>query len=57
MTQGFEFFGFSFSVRWDNRYGYGPRVEIPKVKGANLCHKATQLTPRDSISVSPGEKL
>ncbi len=39
MTEGFEFLGFRFSVHWDKRYGYGPRVEIPKAKAANLRHK------------------
>ncbi|MDW9714492.1 group II intron reverse transcriptase/maturase [Sinorhizobium meliloti] len=57
MTEGFEFLGFRFSAHWDQRYGYGPRVEIPKAKAANLRHKVKQLTQRDSISVSLGEKL
>ncbi|MGO6944634.1 reverse transcriptase domain-containing protein [Rhizobium johnstonii] len=57
MTEGFEFLGFRFSAHWDKRYGYGPRVEIPKAKAANLRHKVKQLTQRDSISVSLGEKL
>ncbi|MFW8584115.1 group II intron maturase-specific domain-containing protein [Rhizobium beringeri] len=57
MTEGFEFLGFRFSAHWDKRYGYGPRVEIPKAKAANLRHKVKQLTERDSISVSLGEKL
>lgn len=57
MTEGFEFLGFRFSVHWDKRYGYGPRVEIPQAKAANLRHKVKQLTQRDSISVSLGEKL
>lgn len=57
MTEGFEFLGFRFSVHWDKRYGYGPRVEIPKAKAANLRRNVKQLTQRDSISVSLGEKL
>lgn len=52
MTEGFEFLGFRFSVHWDKRYGYGPRVEIPKAKAANLRHKVKQLTQRDSIRQS-----
>ncbi|WP_287298072.1 reverse transcriptase domain-containing protein [Mesorhizobium sp.] len=35
MTEGFEFLGFRFGMHWDRRYGYGPRVEIPKAKAAN----------------------
>ncbi|MFL5283864.1 MAG: reverse transcriptase domain-containing protein [Rhodopila sp.] len=30
VTDGFEFLGFHVTMRWDKRYGYGPRVEIPK---------------------------
>ncbi|WP_027681520.1 hypothetical protein [Rhizobium leguminosarum] len=47
MTEGFEFLGFRFSAHCDQRYGYGPRVEIPKAKAANLRHKVKQLTQRD----------
>ncbi|WP_247750761.1 MULTISPECIES: hypothetical protein [unclassified Rhizobium] len=57
VTEGFEFLGLRFGAHWDKRYGYGPRVEIPKAKAVNLRHKAKQLMQRDSISVSLGEKL
>ena len=30
MTEGFEFLGLRFGMNWDKRYGYGPRVEIPR---------------------------
>ena len=57
MTDGFEFLGFRFGMHWDKRYGYGPRVEVPKGKAAILHHKVKQLTRSDSISGSLGEKL
>jgi len=57
MTDGFEFLGFRFGMHWDKRYGYGPRVEIPKAKAANLRRKVKQLTRPDSISGSLGAKL
>lgn len=57
MTEGFVFRGCRFGAHWDKRYGYGPRVEIPNAKGANLRRKVKHLTQRDSISVSLGEKL
>ena len=57
MTEGFGFLGFRFSAHWDKRYGYGPHVRIAKVKAADLRHKFKQLTQRDRISVSLGEKL
>jgi RNA-directed DNA polymerase len=30
MTEGFEFLGFYVKMQWDSRFGYYPRVEIPK---------------------------
>src|ERR1019366_5336957 len=36
MTKGFDFLGFHIGMRWDKRYGYGPRVEIPKATAADL---------------------
>jgi hypothetical protein len=57
MTDGFDFLGFRFGMQWDKRYGYGPRVQVPKAKVANLRRKVKQLTRPDSISGSLGEKL
>ncbi|NGO56302.1 group II intron maturase-specific domain-containing protein, partial [Allomesorhizobium camelthorni] len=57
MTEGFEFLGFRFGMHWDKRYGYGPRVEIPKAKAANLRRKVKRLTKRNSVSVGLGDKL
>ncbi|WP_281060174.1 group II intron maturase-specific domain-containing protein [Mesorhizobium sp. M1E.F.Ca.ET.041.01.1.1] len=39
------------------RYGYGPRVEIPKAKAVDLRRKVMQLTKRNSVMVSLGTKL
>ena len=39
ITDGFEFLGFRFVMQWDKRYGYGPRVEIPKAKAVDLRRK------------------
>ncbi|CAH2405059.1 hypothetical protein [Mesorhizobium escarrei] len=36
MTSRFEFLGFRFVMHWDRRYSYGPRVEIPNTKAADL---------------------
>ena len=57
VTTGFEFLGFRFGMHWDKRYGYGPRVEIPKAKAADLRRKIKQLTGRNATLVSLGEKL
>lgn len=57
MTSGFEFLGFRFGMHWDDRYGYGPRVQVPKAKVADLRRRVKQRTGRDSTSCSFGEKL
>ena len=44
VTDGFEFLGVHVTMRWDKRYGYGPRVEIPKAKAADLRRKVKLLT-------------
>lgn len=56
MTAGFEFLGFHVGMRWDKRYGYCPRVQIPKAKAADLRHKVKLHTGRNT-SCSLGEKL
>ena len=57
MTDGFEFLGFHVTMHWDKRYGYGPRVEIPKARAVDLRRRIKQLTTRNTIQVSLGEKL
>lgn len=57
MADGFEFLGFHVTMRWNKRYGYGPRLEIPKAKAADLRRKVKQLTKRNTVLVSLGEKL
>ena len=56
MTDGFEFLGFRFGMHWDKRYGYGPRVQIPKVKAKDLRRNVKQRTGRNTSS-SLGNKL
>jgi len=57
MTDGFEFLGFRFVMHWDKRYGYGPRVEIPKARAADLRRKVKDRTGRSTVSCSLAEKL
>jgi RNA-directed DNA polymerase len=57
VTDGFEFLGFHVTMRWDKRYGYGPRVEIPKAKAADLRRKVKLLTASSTTQVSLGKKL
>jgi hypothetical protein len=57
LTDGFEFLGFRFSAHWNQRYGFGTRVEIPKATAADLRHRVKQLTGRNTTLVSLGAKL
>jgi Group II intron, maturase-specific domain/Reverse transcriptase (RNA-dependent DNA polymerase) len=57
VTDGFEFLGFHVVMRWDKRYGYFPRVEIPKAKVADLRHRIKQLTRIDTTWCGLGPKL
>jgi hypothetical protein len=57
VTGGFEFLGFHVAMRWDKRYGYLPRVEIPKAKASDLRHKIKLLTKVDTNLGTLGRKL
>lgn len=57
VTEGFEFLGFHVIMRWDKRYGYFPRVEIPKATVADLRYKIKQLTRRNTTWCGFGQKL
>ncbi|WP_245451203.1 group II intron reverse transcriptase/maturase [Borborobacter arsenicus] len=57
MTDGFEFLGFRFVMHWDKRYGYGPRVEIPKAKAADLRRKVKARTGTSAARCSLASKL
>ena len=57
LTDGFEFLGHRGRYKWDRRFGYSPRVEIPKAKAADLRYKVKQLTSRSTIGWSLGQLL
>jgi hypothetical protein len=44
LTDGFGFLGHRVRLRWDTRYGWTPRIEVPKEKVADLRYKVKQLT-------------
>lgn len=46
LSEGFDFLGHRIRLRWDDRWGYWPRVEIPKEKVRDLYHRIKQLTNR-----------
>ena len=57
VTEGFEFLGFYVVMRWDKRYGYFPRVEIPKATVVDLRYRIKQLMRRDTTWSGLGQKL
>lgn len=57
VTDGFEFLGFHVTMRWNKRYGYGPRVEVPKAKAAALRRMVKQLTRSNTTFASLSTKL
>lgn len=57
MTEGFEFLGFYVNMHWDRRYGYYPRVEVPKAQVVDLRYRVKQLTGRHTTLVSLDQKL
>jgi hypothetical protein len=57
VADGFEFLGFHVTMRWDKRYGYFPRIEIPKAKATDLRHKIKRCTKVDTNFASLGQKL
>ena len=52
LAEGFEFLGHRVRLRWDPRYGWTPRVEIPKHKVADLRYMAKQWTGRATATWS-----
>src|SRR5262249_22550070 len=44
LTEGFEFLGPRVRLRWDERFGFMPRIEIPKLRAADLRRRVKQLT-------------
>ncbi len=52
LTEGFEFLGHRIRMLWDDRYGFTPRIEIPKAKVVDLRHRIKQLTLRSNTPLS-----
>lgn len=56
-AEGFQFLGHRVSMRWDDRFGWSPRIEVPKAKAADLRHKVKQLTTRQTLHWSLDDLL
>ena len=52
LTEGFQFLGHRVRLRWDRRWGYWPRIEIPKERFADLRHHIKQQTQREHQRLS-----
>ena len=50
--KGFEFLGHRVRMKWDDRYGYSPRIEIPKQKVLDIRYRIKQLTTRRTLTWS-----
>jgi group II intron reverse transcriptase/maturase len=46
LQDGFTFLGQRARLRWDPRYGFTPRIEIPKAKSTDVRHRVKQITKR-----------
>jgi len=57
LTDGFEFLGHRVRLRWDQQFGYTPRLEIPKSKAADLRHRVKKLTGRNRVLLSLSRQL
>ncbi len=56
-ADSFQFLGHRVSMRWDDRFGWSPRIEVPKTKAADLRHKVKQLTTRQTLHWSLDDLL
>ena len=52
LTEGFKFLGHRIRLRWDERWGYWPRIEIPKEAVKNLRYRIKQMTTRGHLQQS-----
>ena len=52
LTEGFQFLGHRIYLRWDERWGFWPRVEIPKEKEKDIRYRIKQMTNRGHVHLS-----
>lgn len=52
LTKGFIFLGHRVRLRWDDRWGYWPRLEIPKDRIKSLHRRIKHHTSRDRVHKS-----
>ena len=52
LEDGFEFLGHRVRLRWDDRWGYWPRIEIPRDKIKSVRYRIKQMTARGHLHLS-----
>jgi len=52
VEDGFNFLGHRIRMRWDERYGFTPRIEIPKTKILDIRYRIKQITSRRNVLLS-----
>ncbi|MGD0232821.1 MAG: group II intron reverse transcriptase/maturase [Syntrophorhabdales bacterium] len=52
IEKGFEFLGHRVRVKWDDRRGFSPRIEVPKQKVLDIRYRIKQLTARNTTTWS-----
>lgn len=50
LTEGIEFLGHRVRLKWHRRFGLMPRIEIPKLRQADLRYRVKQVTKRATIN-------
>jgi len=50
VEKGFEFLGHRVRMKWDNRYGFSPRIELPKRKASDIRYRIKQWTTRSTTT-------
>jgi len=57
LTEGFVFLGHRVRLRWDDRWGFWPRIEIPKGRVLDLRYRIKQMTNRGHLHLSLQEVI
>ncbi len=57
LTEGFQFLGHRVRLRWDDRWGYWPRIEVPKEKVRDLRYRIKQMTARGHLHLQLQEVI
>jgi hypothetical protein len=52
IEKGFEFLGHRVRMKWNDRRGFMPRIEIPKQKLSDIRYRIKQLTTRSTTTWS-----